>query len=299
MRFTIFFAIILIFISCSKSSNTSSQTAQIINTDKNSPDNISKFKLPDELSFCGEKIPLNIPEVKQRAEREFFLLLQQPGQITLYLKRSGLYFPMFERIIKENNMPDDIKYLSVAESALFMARSAMDAVGLWQFIPSTAKRNGLRVDDYVDERRHPEKSAYAAMKYLKEGYNGNKSWIMAAAGYNMGHENVSGSSDFQNSKDFFDLYLNEETSRYILRIVVIKEIMQNHEKYGFQLDETDFYKPAKFKLVRVNSNVSNLSDWARENGTTYKDVKLLNPWILQKMLPSPQKGGFYEIAIPD
>jgi len=165
---------------------------------------ISSLTLPEKLELCGERIPLEIPEVRERAEREFYLLLQQPGQVILYLKRSGRYFPMFERIIKEYNMPDDIKYLSVAESALYQARSAKDAVGLWQFIEGTARAYGLRVDKEVDERRHPEKSTRAAMQYLRRAYNRFNNWLLAFASYNMGAEGVANNLDFQGTNNYFD-----------------------------------------------------------------------------------------------
>ncbi|MBI5324918.1 MAG: lytic transglycosylase domain-containing protein [Ignavibacteriae bacterium] len=259
---------------------------------------LSSLKLPNHLEFCGEKIPLDIPEVKERAEREFYLLLQQPGQIILYIKRSGRYFPIFEKTIREKNLPDDLKYLSVAESALYMSRSSKGAVGLWQFMPGTARAYDLQVDDYVDERRHPEKSTEAALEYLKDGYKQHKSWILSAAGYNMGNSNVASHLDFQNGNNFFDLFLNEETSRYILRIVVIKEIMSNPEKYGFKIEANDKYTPDNVKYIDCNEEIPNLSKWATDNGSTYKDVKLLNPWILDKKLPKPSKGDVYKIAVP-
>ncbi len=260
---------------------------------------LSTIKLPTQLDFCGEMIPLDIPEVRERAEREFYILLQQPGQIILYLKRSGKYFSMFERILKEENVPDDLKYLSVAESALYMARSPKNAVGLWQFIPETGRSMGLIIDDLVDERCHPEKSTKAAIKYLKDGYSKFKSWTLASAGYNMGHVGVSENLKFQDVKDFFDLFLNEETSRYILRIVIIKEIMKNPAKYGFHLKQEEFYNTDKYKTISYSSSIENLSDWAKQNGTTYKDVKLLNPWILKRLLPSPPKSKNWEIAVPE
>lgn len=292
----IIFLLLIFLISCSEKKEIKSQTTN---------DAISHFqylcnlKLPENLDFCGERIPLEIPEVKERAEREFYLLLQQPGQIILYLKRAGKYFPLFEKILKEKGLPEDIKYLSVAESALYMARSPKDALGLWQFIPETARKMGLQVDEYVDERCHPEKSTYAAIKYLLEGYNQHKSWILAAAGYNMGHTNLLNNIYFQNFSDYFELFLNEETSRYIFRIVVIKEIMKNSEKYGFKLDSCEIYKPEKYKIIKWNGEIPNLAEWAREHKTTYKNIKLLNPWILKRSLPKPQKGFYYEIAIPE
>lgn|SRR5574344_555276 len=259
---------------------------------------LSTLEIPSKMDFCGERIPLEIPEVKESVEREFYLLLQQPGQVILYLKRSGRYFPMFEKAAKDLGLPDDLKYLAVAESALYMSRSSKSAVGLWQFMEATAKAIGLVVNDYVDERRNPEKSTYCGLKYLKQGYNKHKSWISAAAGYNMGHGGVSENLNFQGAKDYFELFLNEETSRYIFRIVCIKEIMSNPAKYGFKLRSDQCYQPDKVKIVKVETAIPNLANWAKQQGTTYKNVKLLNRWILKRELPAPEKGASYQIAIP-
>ncbi|MGA2295913.1 MAG: lytic transglycosylase domain-containing protein [FCB group bacterium] len=295
-KIVILILLVLFGLSCSEQKPLSSQTVQ--NTE-NFISYISSVKLPTELSFCGEKVPLEIPEVKERAEREFYLLLQQPGQVILYVKRAGIYFPMFEKLLKENNVPDDFKYLAVAESALYMARSTKDAVGLWQFIETTGRKMGLRIDNYVDERKHPEKSTEAAIKYLKEGYDVHKSWLLAAAGYNMGHLGVISNIDFQNTNDYFEMFLNEETSRYILRIVIIKEFMTNYAKYGFKIENEDIYTPPKYKLVDCKDGILNLAEWAKAKGTTYKQIKLLNQWILQKSLPAPPKGESYQIAVPE
>lgn len=267
-------------------------------SDKNFFEYLSKIKLPDKLDFCGEVAPLGDSEVRERAEREFYVILQQPGQLILYLKRSGRYFELFERIIKENDMPDDIKYVAVAESALFMARSSKDAVGLWQFIPETARQCGLEVNDFVDERRSPEKSTVAAMKYLKEGYVLHKSWTMAAAGYNMGHKNLADNVEFQKTDNFYNLYLNEETSRYIFRILLIKEMMTRGAAYGLKIDREDYYKPENTKVIECSTEIEDLSEWAISHGTTYKDVKILNPWILKRKLPRPITGKVYEIQVP-
>jgi len=260
---------------------------------------LSEVNLPDELSFCDTKYPLNDPEVRERAEREFYLLLQQPAQIILYIKRSGRYFPMFEQFLRQEGVPDDLKYLSVAESALYMSRSTAGAVGLWQFMPETAKVMGLTVNDYIDERRNPEKSTLAAIKYLKQGYRQHKSWLLTAAGYNMGHTGVANNVDFQYSSDYFDLFLNEETSRYLFRIAIIKEIMSNPNKYGFNLSEIEHYKPSKQNIIKIDTEIQDLSAWAKVNGTTYKNIKILNPWILKRSLPKLPKGTVYEIAIPN
>ncbi|HRP01401.1 MAG TPA: lytic transglycosylase domain-containing protein [Candidatus Kapabacteria bacterium] len=294
MKITITFILFFALIACSKNNKLQSQEIK--------PDNVYHFlstvELPDKLDFCGEKFPLNEPEVRERAERELLLLLQQPGQLILYFKRSGRYFPMYEKYLKQENVPDDLKYLSVAESALYMSRSTAGAMGLWQFMPETAKTMGLEVNDYVDERRHPEKSTLAAIKYLKQGYSVHKSWILTAAGYNMGHSGVSDNTSFQNSNDYFELFLNEETSRYLFRIAIIKEIMTHPAKYNFVIDEVEKYEPYKYYYVNMDTAISDLSAWAKANGTTYKEVKLLNPWILKRNLPNPGKGKFYEIALP-
>jgi hypothetical protein len=295
-------AVAFFLIACTVDSD-SQEARNPNNTDTSIPKNfnyyISTVEFPEELVLFGEDIPLYIPEVRQRAEREFYLLLQQPGQIMLYLKRSGRYFPMYERIIRENNMPEDMKYLSVAESALFQAKSWAGAVGLWQFMKSTGRKMGLRIDNYVDERRHPEKSTRAAMKYLREGHKNHGSWLLTIAGYNMGHNGINRRLKHQSADDYFDLYLNEETSRFIFRVALIKEIMQTPEKYGFKLEEGDYYSPPKTKTVKIRTNVKDLANWAEKHGTTYKYVRLLNPWILKKELPWPRKGHHWEIQIPE
>lgn len=258
---------------------------------------VSSIELPKNMDFCGERVPLEVEEVRERVEREFYLLLQQQGQVILYLKRSGRYFPVFEKILKEQNMPDDLKYLSVAESALFMSRSGKGAMGLWQFMEGTARSHGMTVNEFVDERRNVIISTYAACKYLRTAHIKFNSWISAAASYNMGMGGLNENMTYQGQNNYFDLFLNEETSRYIFRIVVIKELMKNPEKYGFVLKKEQLYKPHRVKLVKEENAIPNLAQWAKAHGTTYKDVKLLNPWILKRELPAP-KGKAYEIAIP-
>jgi membrane-bound lytic murein transglycosylase D len=197
-------------------------------------------------------------------------------------------------------MPDDLKYLSVAESALYQSTSRAGAVGFWQFMKGTAREYGLHVSDYVDERRNPEKSTYAAMKYLKDAYKRSGSWTLAAAGYNMGMGGVNKAMNYHiDAEDYYDLYLNSETSRYVFRIVIIKDIMKYPEKYGFIIDENELYKPYKTKKVVWDSSIDNLAVWASQRGTSYKDVKILNPWILKRSLRPPLSGKKYEILIPE
>lgn len=260
---------------------------------------LSTFSLPAELDFCGEKVPLDIPEVRERAEREFYINLQTPGQLILYIKRAARYFPLFEEECKKAGVPDDLKYLSVAESALFMARSPKDAVGLWQFIPTTAKAYGLIVNEQIDERRNVKKSTRAALSYLKNGKEISGSWTNAAAGYNMGHENLSENRRYQGKSNFYDLFLNEETSRYILRIAIVKHLMQESANYGIRVAPSEKYQPPKTIIVRESTGIPNLAEWASARSTSYKDVKLLNPWILGRSLPAPTKGEYWEIEVPE
>jgi hypothetical protein len=256
---------------------------------------ISKTKLPDRLDFCGELVPLDNPIVRERAEREFYYNLQNPGQIVLYLKRAGRMFPLFDSIFAMYGIPEDFKYLAVAESGLQIAKSPKEAYGIWQFIPSTAKEYGLLVDDFIDERLNLRKSTEAASKYLKRAYQTYKSWSLAAAAYNMGFTNLTDNINFQGVTNFFDLFLNEETSRYIFRIVILKELMQNHKKYGFVLEQSDFYKPFPTKKIICKSKIPDLALWAKEQGTTYFWVKFLNPWILKRSLPEPKEPYVIEI----
>jgi hypothetical protein len=259
---------------------------------------ICTYRLPEKLTFCGEPVPLDIPEVRERAEREFYINLQTPGQIMLYIKRAARYFPTYEHILREAGVPDDLKYLSVAESALFMARSPKDAVGLWQFIPSTGRAYGLVITEEIDERRHLVRSTKAAVSYLRAGFDSNGSWANAAAGYNMGHENLSGNIRFQMKTNYYDLFLNEETSRYLLRIAIIKHIMEHAHEYGIVVPVQERYTAPDTRVVRVSGAVTNLAMWASANGTTYKDVKLLNPWILGRGLPAPPAGRVWEVEVP-
>lgn len=274
---------------------------KIKSVDYNSPEympTITSYQLPDTLTFCDEIFDLTDPTIKERVEREFYLLLQQPGQLVLYLKRSGRYFPMYEEKINDAGLHIDLKYLSVAESALYMSRSRAGAMGLWQFIKGTAKRYGLRVNKYVDERKHPEKSTEAALKYLKKAFDDFGSWTMAAAAYNMGGAGLNKNRKYQTTDNYFDLHLNSETSRYLFRIATIKYMLENKEKFGINLSDEDYYKPYDTEIREVNSGIKNLSKWAKQVGTNYKILKLYNPWLVNKTLNSPGRGNLWQIALP-
>lgn len=257
---------------------------------------LSSLKLPDELEFCGERVPLENQIIRERAEREFYVNLQQPGQLILYLKRTTRFFPIFDSIFRKYSIPDDFKYLAVAESGLENVRSPKEALGVWQFIPSTARDYGLIVNDTIDERLNIYKSTESACRYLRRAYDKFGSWILAAASFNMGIASLVDNINFQGVKNYFELFLNQETSRYIFRVIILKEILINWDKYGFALNSYDFYPPYKTKQVKCSEGIPNLAEWANKQGTNYYMVKLLNPWILKRSLPKPK--DYYVIDIP-
>lgn len=294
MRKKVFFVALLIFVSflnivCKNEIETKESSGNFLNF-------LSTLKLPNELEFCGERVPLENPIVRERSEREFYVNLQQPGQLILYLKRTTRFFPIFDSIFHKYSIPDDFKFLAVAESGLQNVRSPKEALGVWQFIPSTAREYGLIVNDTIDERLNIYKSTESACSYLRRAYDKFGSWFLAAASYNMGIAGLDNNINFQKVKNYFELFLNEETSRYIFRVIILKEILTNWEKYGLAINSQDFYPPYKTKQIFWSEGISNLTEWANKQGTNYFMVKLLNPWILKRSLPKPK--NYYVIDIP-
>lgn len=252
--------------------------------------------LPDKISLAGEIVPLNDFEVRERLEREILVNTFWQSQTILLLKKSKRWFPEIERILKQEVVPDDFKYLALAESGLSNVVSPSNAAGFWQFLPSTAKQYGLIVNAEVDERYHLEKATIAACKYLKEAYAKFGSWSLVAASYNMGIDGLQKQMATQKQKNYFNLLLNDETARYIFRILALKEIGGNPAKYGFKLENTDFYKPLKSKTLLVDSSITDIAQFAINQKINYKQIKLLNPWLRQNTLSNKTKEK-YEIKI--
>ncbi len=249
---------------------------------------------PDIVFLCGERIPLEIPDVRERFEREFYLEFDE-NQLILDLKRCGKYMPFIESKIKEKGLPSDLKFLAIAESRLIEnAYSSKGAAGLWQLMPETARRYGLRIDDYIDERLNIQKSTEAALSYLQDLYNKFNSWTLALAAYNAGESRISDALQFQWVDNYFDLHLNRETARFVFRVAAIKELISNAKRYGFIIDTTKLFRPPDVKYVSVKGPVQNLAVWAKFQGTNYKTIKYLNPWILKSSLPE----GEFLIALP-
>jgi hypothetical protein len=255
------------------------------------------FYFPTEIDFAGEKTPLEIADVKERLDKELVINANYHSSTTLILKRANRAFPIIEPILQKYGVPDDFKYLAVIESALVNATSSSGAKGVWQFMPDTAKERGMEVNDYVDERYHLEKSTEAACKYLLAAKAKFGTWTLAAASYNGGMAGVNRKIDEQLVANYYDLALTEETSRYVFRILALKEIMQNAGKYGFKLYPNELYTNIPTKKVEVDSTINNLATFAISQGINYKILKIHNPWLRDKKLINTSKKK-YEIEIP-
>lgn len=253
---------------------------------------------PEKIDFAGEETPLNIPDVKERMDRELVVNEFMHGSTILIMKRANKAFPVIEPILAKYNVPDDFKYLAVIESSLTNAVSSAGARGVWQFMPQTAKEKGLEVSETVDERYHLVKSTEAACRYLIAAKEKFGSWTMAAASYNGGINGLQAQIDFQGVNNYYDLLLNEETSRYVFRILALKEIMKNPAKYNFVIPQEELYKKQITRKILVDSSVSDLAEFSKLQGINYKVLKYHNPWLRDKKLDNPAKK-VYEIEIPE
>lgn len=234
---------------------------------------------PKNLSFAGEKVPVDQFDVRERMDRELLLNTYWQSQTMLYHKRANRWFPVIAPILKRNGIPEDFKYLALAESGFTHVTSPAGAVGYWQFLEATAKSYGLEVNDEVDERYNVEKSTEAACKYFKESYALLGSWTLVAASYNMGIGGVRKQVDKQRVKSYYDLLLNDETFRYLFRILALKEIVSHPTSYGYHFKKSDLYAPYEYSVVTVDSSIGNLVDLAQRYNLNYKHLKLLNPWL--------------------
>ena len=253
--------------------------------------------LPEKLDFAGERVPIEDPDVYERLDREFLVNTYWQSNGLLYIKRATKYFPIIEPILKRNNIPDDFKYLALIESGLTNAVSPAGASGFWQFMKSAAKEYGLEVGDQVDERYHLEKATQAACDYLNAAKRSTGSWTMAAAAYNAGVTGMNRQANLQETNNYYDLWLNNETSRYVFRILAVKEIMKNPKKYGFIFDKRHLYNELPTYSVMIDSSITNLISFAKQYNITYKDLKIYNPWLRDRKLEN-KDGKTYYIKIP-
>lgn len=252
---------------------------------------------PATANFAGEQTPLGISDVKERLDRELIVNVNLHSSTILAIKRANRAFPIIEPILKKNGIPDDFKYLAVIESGLVNAVSGAGARGVWQFMPETAKERGMEVNDVVDERYDLEKSTQAACSYFLSAKAKFGTWTLAAASYNGGMGGVNKQMDIQKETNYYDLLLTEETSRYVFRILALKEIMKNPEKYGFTLANEELYEILPTKKNDVDSSITDLAYFAKAQGINYKILKIHNPWLRDKKLDNPTNKK-YTIEIP-
>jgi len=254
-------------------------------------------EIPDSLSFAGEPVPLNIQDVRERLDRELHINTYWHNNSIFIYKRSNRWLPQIEIILKEEGVPDDFKYLAVIESGLLNVVSPSEAVGFWQFLKPTAKELGLEVTREVDERYHPLKSTRAACRYLRTAYAEFGSWTLAAASYNIGIKGLKDSLDEQMVNSYFDLLLNEETSRYMFRVLAAKELLTAPEKYGFDIPAEHLYEQEELQEIEITGSIDDLVQFAREQGINYKILKEHNPWLRRQSL-AVEDGTSYMISIP-
>ena len=261
------------------------------------PSLVSAIRIEGPVNFCGEQVPLDTVEVRERLEKELLLILWNRPQVILWLKRSARYFPYIEKTLAQHNMPEDLKYIAVIESALLHhAGSSQGAVGYWQFIKSTGLNYGLAIDRNIDERRNFFASTKAAVSYLKELHDLFGSWTLAAAAYNVGEARIQDEQTSQKVDNYYDFYLPLETERYIFKIIAAKLIFTNPSRYGFDLQPDDYYPPITFDLVKLNlPDRTPLYLVAQAAGTHFKQIKDHNPEIRGHDLAK----GNHIIAVPE
>ena len=259
--------------------------------------NIKALKIPENLTFAGEKVPTDRYDIRERMDRELLVNTYWQSNGLLMMKRANKFFPVIEPLLKKYGIPDDFKYLAVAESGLQNNSSPAGASGFWHFLGTSAREYGLEVNRNVDERYHLELATKVAATYLKKSKERFGTWTLAAAAYNAGNARIANRLKTQQVDDYYDLLLNSETSRYVFRIVALKEIMSNPKKYGFEFDEEDLYSLPKTRTVEVDTAIVNIASFAKHFGTNYKVLKLHNPWLRENKLNNKSRK-LYHIKIP-
>lgn len=254
--------------------------------------------LPDKLFFAGEEVPLWNFDIRENLDRELMVNCYFHSQTLRYIKLAPRYFEIIEPILKNDTVPDDFKYLALAESGFDpKAISPAGAAGIWQLMKPAAKEYGLEINDEVDERYHIEKASQAACKYLKESYARYGDWTTVAASYNAGRNGIDRQVERQKESHYYNLLLSEETMRYVFRILALKTILEDPEKYGFIVSNHEKYPSIPYEIVKVDSSVTSFADFANSFDTNYKLLKMLNPWLREAELKNSQ-GKTYEIKIP-
>jgi membrane-bound lytic murein transglycosylase D len=271
------------------------EVQSITNTHKNYK--IQALQLPANLNLAGERVPIEIPDVKERMDRELLVNTYWQSNGLLLIKRANQYFPILEPLLKKYGLPDDFKFLALAESGLIDETSSVGAAGMWHFMKTTGKEYGLEINKNVDERYNIEKSTKVAAEYLKKSKEKLGSWTLAAAAYNAGNYGVASRLETQEVDNYYDALLPDETERYIFRILALKEVISNPRKYGFVFDESDLYTLEKTKEIEVDTAITNIATFAKNYGLNYKEFKKYNPWLRENHLNNKSRK-LYQIKIP-
>ncbi|HBC77497.1 MAG TPA: murein transglycosylase [Bacteroidales bacterium] len=255
------------------------------------------YKLPENVSFAGERMPLNNFDTRESLDREILTSAYRHSSTIMIIKRANRYLPVIEKILKANDIPDDFKYLVAAESEYSNMISPAGATGFWQIMPETGKEAGMEINNVVDERYHIEKSTQFACSFFRKSYEKYGNWTLAAASYNGGRAAIDEQISIQKENNYYDLLLAEETARYIFRAVAYKLVISDPQIYGFNLDKDDLYPELDYYEVKVDTAISDFSAFAKSYGTNYKMLKFLNPW-LRKPYFTPKPTKEYLIKIP-
>jgi len=253
--------------------------------------------VPKTLSFCNEELPLEKQYVREAIEQELIVNTYWHSSSILLIKRANRWFPVIEPILKKNGIPDDFKYLAVAESGLKNAVSPAGARGFWQIMKGTGKEYGLEINSAIDERYHLEKSTEVACDYILDAYEKYGSWTLAAASYNAGMNSITKNLKKQSASSYYGMNLGEETGRYVYRIVALKELLSRPEEFGFKLRDKDLYQPYNTYEITVDTTINSLGKFAALYGMNYKELKIYNPWLRQTSMPDKSRRK-YHIKIP-
>ncbi len=253
--------------------------------------------IPDYLEFAGEIVPINRLDVRESLDRELLVNTYWHSQTFLFFKRAHRYFPVIEPILEAQNIHDDFKYLALIESGLANVVSPAGASGVWQFMRATGQEYGLTINNEIDERYHLEKATVAACQYLHHAYKLFGNWTLAAAAYNMGNSGLRNQLNRQKVSSYYDLWLNQETARYMYRILAVKTIFENPKQYGFYFSEADLYPPVRTHSIDIDSSITNLSDFALEHDINLKILRTYNPWLRSNSLTN-RTGKTYTLKIP-
>lgn len=255
------------------------------------------FDLPEKLAFAGEPVPLTLPDVRERFDKELHINTYWHNNTIFLIKRANRWLPQIQEILRKHNIPDDFKYIPLVETGLLNDVSPKDAVGFWQLLSTSGKELGLEITDQVDERYDPLKATEAACAYLLKAHAKFGNWTLVAASYNRGMGGVERALADQQVESYYDLYLNTETSRYVFRILACKEIIENPLRYGFKINPRHLYQEEDVRYVTVTESIPDLVAFARQEKINYKLLKRHNPWLREDKL-TVKKGKTYRIAIP-